>query len=69
MRVRIKQEPSQIEECWCVETKKWHEFSWVRRDSCWGDNAQGRAMQIADQYLNPRIIECAKVNYSQASEI
>jgi hypothetical protein len=57
MRVRIKQEPSQVHECWSIETKEWYSFSWVLRDACYGDNAQGRAMQLAEQYLKPKIID------------
>ena len=57
MRVRIKQDPSQTEERWCVETKEWYSFRWVYRDSCWGDESQERALKLAEQYLHPKIIE------------
>jgi hypothetical protein len=57
MRVRIKQAPSQHQERWIIETKNHWYSEWEYRDSFWGDQAQGCAMQIAEMYLNPKIIE------------
>jgi len=57
MRVRIKQDPSQVNERWNIEVKKHWYSNWEYRDSCWGDQAQERALKLAEQYLNPMIIE------------
>jgi hypothetical protein len=63
MRARIKQVPSQSMGVWHVETKHWYQLKWQYRDSCLGDNAQERAMQLAEHYLSPRTIEVKQHHY------
>jgi len=57
MKVRIRHEPRDGVQKWVVETKQWWEINWQYADSCIGDNAQERALALANQYKNPVVIE------------
>ena len=63
MRVRIRQEPNEQYEKWIVETKKWYQFEWAWVDSCFGDNAEERAKELAKQHAFPRVIELKATEY------
>lgn len=54
MRARVRFEPRGY---WIVETKRWHDFSWMHRDSFTGDNAYERACIYARALKYPQIEE------------
>ena len=57
MKAIVKEDPTEAGNRWNIYTKKWYSVRWTYRDSCWGDKAKERAVELAKKYLKPETIE------------
>jgi hypothetical protein len=57
MRVRIRKHPIGY---WVVESKVFWDYYWYYEQSFHGDDMEKRALQYAQDLINPMIIEVAK---------
>ncbi len=57
MRVRIRKVIGQNNDLWLVEVKKNFLYKWNIVDWYYGDNAYMRALECANRWKNPTIIE------------